>query len=128
MTEARTELTPSPQSPRMARDYVREVLGAWGCEDPDELAVLLTSELVANAVIHASTRLTVTVRLANGVLRIEVRDANFDLPVVRNPGPEATGGRGMLLVESLAQRWGADVDKAGKVVWFELASRRRQSA
>ena len=125
--DARTDLDALTTSPKAARDFVRAVLDAWDCDDPHEIALLLTSEVVSNAVLHAATRLALDVGWDEdaGVLRIEVRDGSPDLPEIRVPAPDATGGRGILLLERLARRWGARPEAEGKVVWFELAARRR---
>jgi anti-sigma regulatory factor (Ser/Thr protein kinase) len=119
---ARTELEATPASAAAARRFVRDLLAAWDCETDDEVAVLLTSELVSNAVRHAASRLALDVRCEpeNDLVRVEVHDADERLPVVRSPDPDAVGGRGLFLVESLARRWGAEPEGAGKVVWFEL--------
>ena len=126
--DARTELDALASSPKAARDFVRSVLEAWDCDDPDEVALLLTSEVVSNAVVHAATRLALDVGWDEDaeVLRIEVHDGSAVVPQIRNPTEGATGGRGMLLVERLARRWGTHAEGGGgKVVWFELAARRR---
>lgn len=128
--DARTELEPLASSPKAARDFVRSVLDAWDCDDGDEVALLLTSEVVSNAVLHAATRVALDMGWdeAAEVLRIGVHDGSPALPRVKPPSAGAVGGRGMLLVERLARRWGAtpDGDGAGKVVWFEVAGRRRR--
>jgi anti-sigma regulatory factor (Ser/Thr protein kinase) len=125
--EARTELEATPSSAAEARAFVRQLLAAWDCDDEREVAILLTSELVSNAVRHAATRLALEVRADPevDVLRIAVRDENGQLPVRREPEVGATGGRGIFLVDTLARRWGADVEDRGKVVWFELGTGRR---
>jgi anti-sigma regulatory factor (Ser/Thr protein kinase) len=120
MSEARTELGASPHSPRIARDFLRHVMDAWGCDDPDDVAVLLTSEIVSNAVLHAATALSVEIQLEQERLRVAVRDGDLRMPTVQQPAPEDTSGRGLLLVRSLADRWGAERDGHGKVVWFEI--------
>jgi anti-sigma regulatory factor (Ser/Thr protein kinase) len=127
--EARTELDATPGSAAAARAFVRELLAAWDCDDEHEVAVLLTSELVSNAVLHAATRVALEVRADpdGGMLRIAVRDQNGQLPVRREPSLDANGGRGIFLVDALARRWGADADEDGKVVWFEVGAQRRQA-
>jgi anti-sigma regulatory factor (Ser/Thr protein kinase) len=124
-SEARTELDVTPASASFAREFVRARLAAWSCDAEGDVAVLLTSELVSNAVLHAGGRLALGVcgdRVAD-LVRIEVRDGDGRLPVVRPIDTEATNGRGLFLVEALARRWGADAEGAGKVVWFELGAR-----
>jgi anti-sigma regulatory factor (Ser/Thr protein kinase) len=123
--EISTRLDANPDSAAVARRFVREVLDAWDCDDADEVALLLTSEVVSNAVRHAATDLAVRLQLDEdaATLRIEVTDADATMPEVREQSPDATGGRGLVLVEALAQRWGADRTPSGKVVWFELGAR-----
>jgi anti-sigma regulatory factor (Ser/Thr protein kinase) len=101
---------------------VRDVLQAWNCDDPDDIAALLTSEAVTNAVVHAATRLELEVKFDTEaeLLRVEVRDGDPTPPVVRHPPKTDVGGRGMALIEVLARRWGTDPTDTGKVVWFEL--------
>lgn len=125
--EIGTVLDPRPESAAVARRFVREVLDAWDCDDAEELALLLTSEVVSNAVRHAATELVVRLCFDDDamLLRIEVADGDARLPVVQRPPADATGGRGLLLVEALSRRWGADATDGGKVVWFELGARSR---
>lgn len=125
--DARVELAGTVESPAAARGFMRRVLDAWDCEDPDEIAVLLTSEVVSNAVVHAATRLALDVVWDDGgeMLRVEVRDGDECPPRHRHPSIDAVGGRGIMLVESLARRWGSEPEGEGKVVWFELGTRRR---
>jgi anti-sigma regulatory factor (Ser/Thr protein kinase) len=126
---ARTHLDAVPASAGAARHFVRDLLVAWDCDDPDEIAVLLTSEIVSNAVRHAADELgiNVLVGLTDDVLRIEVHDGGPGEPRMQRPPDGAVSGRGLLLVDALARRWGADRNVTGKVVWFELPARRRQS-
>jgi two-component sensor histidine kinase len=85
-------------------------------------AVLLVSELVTNAVMHAQTPLEVQVHVGKGAVRVEVQDDSDALPIARIPRNEATGGRGLQLVERIARAWGIERRTRGKVVWFELAT------
>jgi anti-sigma regulatory factor (Ser/Thr protein kinase) len=83
---------------------------------------LLLSELVTNAVMHARTRFSVVLTRANAVLRCEVTDASPLAPEPRRtPTAGQTGGRGLLLVESVASRWGVQRHQHGKTVWFDLS-------
>ena len=92
-------------------------LGASG--DLDLIAVLL-SELTANAARHAPGPRSISVTVARGVARVEVRDCSSDLPRVLDVDPTRVGGNGMRLVDGLAERWGVDREGQGKVVWFEV--------
>ncbi len=85
---------------------------------------LLVSELVTNAVLHAHSNARVTIDRYKSTIRVAVCDASATRPRVRDYGPEAVTGRGLLLVERLARRWGVELDGAGKCVWFELDGRR----
>jgi serine phosphatase RsbU (regulator of sigma subunit)/anti-sigma regulatory factor (Ser/Thr protein kinase) len=115
-----------------ARRFVRETLQSWLAAEhaPDgrglvDDAVLLTSELVTNAVVHAGTPVQVTCKLADGGLEVMVRDS---LPASLVPGPakdenvpaERTNGRGLLLPSALASAWGVTYGRAAKAVWFRM--------
>ncbi|MER5350109.1 ATP-binding protein [Kitasatospora sp. NPDC002551] len=81
---------------------------------------LCAGELITNAIEHAGERCTVTVRWACGLLRIEVADRCPSLRL-RETDPDATGGRGLLLVEALAFGWGWERSGPGKIVWLTYA-------
>lgn len=118
-----------PESAGQARETARRALRE--AELPDdhiERAVLLVSELVTNAIVHAASDIRVRVR-ARPVTRVEVEDRSPRLPDAPPPERVPTpidslepGGLGLTIVERLASRWGADrhPDGDGKVVWFEL--------
>lgn len=104
------------------RAALRELWGHRVAEDPAFTAELLTSELVTNALIHTAYGAVVTASLAGDVLRVEVRDFAPEPPDPYLPVSEdRTHGRGLLLVQALADAWGVRALGAGKVVWFELA-------
>ena len=86
------------------------------------MAALLTSELVTNAVLHATGPLRVSVEGGDGHVRVTVQDGTIVVPRVLDPDPESTSGRGMQLVDVLAARWGAETTTTGKSVWFELTA------
>jgi anti-sigma regulatory factor (Ser/Thr protein kinase) len=82
---------------------------------------VLTSEVVANAVTHAGTDVTVQVQSSHGRARVEVHDGSAELPEMQIPGAALRTGRGLAIVDALADDWGYwPVDGNGKVVWFEL--------
>ena len=89
--------------------------------DADDAALLVT-ELASNALRHGGPGVDLWVRPADGDgLRVELVDGHAtSLPVVRTPGPDAEGGRGLLIVSALARSWGTERLSAGKCVWFEL--------
>ncbi len=114
-------------SPAEARALVRQTLAAWDCDDLDDVASLLTTEVVANAVRYAADQIALRVSLDDGVVRVEVHDSNPVLPEGHRVSRGATSGRGLLVIDALAQRWGAQPDGTGKIVWFELATGGQRS-
>ena len=122
MAEAAVELPGNPGSARTARRFVDRTLESWGGQGWTDSALLLVSELVTNVVLHARTAMTLVLREAADVLRIEVHDESPRLPTRKTYGVEAGTGRGLMLVEQLSQSWGAEPNSegTGKVVWFEL--------
>ncbi|MFE0811808.1 ATP-binding protein [Streptomyces sp. NPDC058794] len=114
-----------PDAVRTARSRVRGALREWGLDDVGDIAALLVSELVTNALRHATG--PIGVRLVrrragpDGILLVEVSDPLPDPPRVRVARPGDEDGRGLQLVASSARRWGTRPGEAGKTVWFELA-------
>ena len=122
MLQQRT-LPPDPSSAMAARAFAREVLSAWHESDAAETVLLLVSELVANAVLHAGTKVEVCMLRRGHKLRVEVSDESPVLPATRNFETDATTGRGLGLVDALADSWGAEPRaEHGKVVWFEVTA------
>jgi anti-sigma regulatory factor (Ser/Thr protein kinase) len=119
--EAMTALAGDASSVQRARAFVKTTLNTWEMPDHAEVAVLLTSELVTNAVVHARSRIELRIRYQpNGVLRIEVVDESFREPFRLSAPTEATAGRGLAILDNLAARWGVQTLDTGKAVWFEL--------
>ncbi len=89
---------------------------------PDEvaLATLLSSELVTNAYLHARSDTRVTVHTDGQVVRVEVFDLGAGGVELLSPSSEETFGRGLQIVDALADRWGHDSGSEGNRVWFEL--------
>nr|WP_202447554.1 SpoIIE family protein phosphatase [Streptomyces sp. SID5468] len=112
-------LEPHPQTAGRARRLVRRALHRWALDDLAEAVELLVSEVVTNAVRHAERPITLRL-LRTDVLRVEVGDDAPQLPRMRHAQPQDENGRGLFLVNRVAQRWGATRLSAGKVVWFEL--------
>ena len=109
------------QSARLARSFVADTLSSWLGSRDHEVAALLTSELVTNAVLHAGTEVGVTITLARTVVRIAVDDGSDRCPQPLRPDDYASAGRGLQLIDDLADGWGVDpVPDGGKIVWFML--------
>lgn len=103
------------------RGALREFLRAWGKPGRSDIAELLTSELVTNALVHTDHDAILTATVGPGRLRVEVRDFVGRRPKLRVPNADdGTHGRGLVLVQSLADAWGVRSHGVGKVVWFEL--------
>jgi anti-sigma regulatory factor (Ser/Thr protein kinase) len=115
-------LEPESQSPRVARRWVRDRLLGLGREDVQGSAQLLVTEVVTNALLHAGTAIRVTLRLEGDCVRVEVADGSTSEPVRRRHSSLATIGRGVALLDDLAEDWGWTVTTNGKIVWF-LVSR-----
>ena len=106
-------------APRSARRWLRQQLAV----DPDssvgDLAELLLTEVVTNVVVHARTPATVRVVEEGDVVCVEVEDGSLTPPRRQEPsGGDDESGRGMEMLDALAQRWGWRRRPAGKVVWF----------
>lgn len=115
-------LKPDPRSAWQARRLASEALAGHAEGDTLHNALLVVSELVSNAVSHAGTPVTVGIKVASdGVVRIEVGDGRTWPPRPRKVSPDSVGGRGLLLVEALSNRWGVETRGDGKVVWAEIA-------
>jgi anti-sigma regulatory factor (Ser/Thr protein kinase) len=107
------------------RHALREFLRYRWKEEPAQVAELLLSELATNALIHTRHGAVVTVSVAPAKLRVEVRDFVSGLPLSYVPdADDGTHGRGLLLVQRLADAWGVGAHALGKVVWFELDGER----
>jgi anti-sigma regulatory factor (Ser/Thr protein kinase) len=104
----------------LSRRFTEHWLGRWECDGLVADAQLLVSELVSNALMHAATEVTLTLDLDQERLRIEVEDGGADLPPLGAVVPEAASGRGLLIVDRVASRWGTMPAPDGKVVWAEL--------
>ncbi|MER7621813.1 SpoIIE family protein phosphatase [Streptomyces sp. NPDC126503] len=116
---------PVGRSVAAARAFVRDTLQGWGHPELVDDAVVLTSELVTNAVVHAGTAAEVLCLRSEDSIRVEVADRypEREVPVQggRSPGsPDRENGRGLLLCAAIAARWGVDYSPTRKHVWFHL--------
>ncbi|MFD4408843.1 ATP-binding protein [Streptomyces sp. NPDC058476] len=118
----------TPRGARLARRLVANRMDVWGFAYDSEVSenvTLVVAELAANAVRHGRVRgrdFRVRLLWREGVVRVEVADGRTDrLPVLQEPS-DGEGGRGLLLVAGLAERWGVDPRPGGayKVVWAEV--------
>jgi anti-sigma regulatory factor (Ser/Thr protein kinase) len=115
------DLPPEPRSATRARELVREHLDSVAPPDAVEVAALVATELVTNAVLHARTTIVVAVDVEPGRIRLRVADESDVVPARRNYAPEAATGRGLALVDRLATAWGVERSPRGKAVWAEIA-------
>ncbi|MEU8488701.1 SpoIIE family protein phosphatase [Streptomyces sp. NPDC048641] len=133
MITARAAATFEPvgRSVATARAFVRDTLQGWGFPDIIDDAVVLTSELVTNAVVHAGTSAEVLCLRTDDGVRIEVADRypEREIPLQQSAinmgSPDREGGRGLQLCAALATRWGVDYTPTHKLVWFQLALPQR---
>jgi anti-sigma regulatory factor (Ser/Thr protein kinase) len=107
-----------------ARRHVRASLADWNLETLCDAALLLTSEVVTNSLLHARSAIRLTIELTTNGVRIAVTDASTVIPAMRPRSQSATTGRGLLLLSNLADDWGTEVADAGKTVWFTLSGGR----
>ncbi len=135
MLQVQLEVRPDPSEVGRARRWARSRLAGAGIQADEPLAetlVLLVSELVTNAVVHTGRSAVLRLVLpgkatgeagdpaGEATVRVEVDDASDRAPVPRCVDGEETGGRGLALVDGLADRWGWSREGAGKRIWCEL--------
>jgi len=120
---ARIALPRSPASVGEARRFIQARAAAWSIPEPaGSQLVLIGSELVTNAVLHARTELTVTLELRDGRVRIGVTDRSQAPATLRHYQADAMTGRGLGVVAALSDRWGISAAPDGKVVWAEVVA------
>jgi len=116
-------LGPDKRSPAVARAFVRSTLREWGYVGLIDEVVLAVSEIVTNAVVHAASPSSLVIVDYEGVLHVRLRDDDVEAPVLRHSDVDSTNGRGMVLVDGLAERWGVERASEGKVVWLDITKR-----
>jgi anti-sigma regulatory factor (Ser/Thr protein kinase) len=120
----RVRLTSGPAAAAQARSQVRAAIRAWEAAVDEDVAVLLASELVTNAITHETNEtVTLVITCPRGQLRVDVHDTSHRLPVVLEAPIDAEAGRGLMLVATLSDEWGFYRTPAGKAVYFTLAFR-----
>ncbi|WP_436992211.1 ATP-binding protein [Streptomyces sp. enrichment culture] len=124
LKEDRLDYTPFPSSVSLARRRTARLVGEWGYPGVAGDASLIVSELAGNALLHGRVlgRLfRVHLMLTASVVRIEVSDARGEqCPKPRSPADDEQFGRGLLIVDALAARWGVTPRTVGKTVWAEI--------
>ncbi|WP_329454418.1 SpoIIE family protein phosphatase [Streptomyces sp. NBC_01497] len=112
-----------PAALHSARQMIRAAVGAWGARERSDDIELAADELITNALMHTDDGAVVTVRVVSGAerrLRVEVEDRSSALPRRRELGEAGLSGRGLLLVDNLADGWGVESRGSGKSVWCEF--------
>jgi len=120
----RISLLAGPAAAAQARRHVGAIIRAWDLPVDDYTAALLTSELVTNAILHASDEhesIELVISWGAGLLRVEVHDGSRSAPARVHALPYAEAGRGLMLLESLSSSWGSRETVRGKAVYFTLA-------
>lgn len=119
---ARAVLPATDRAPLAARRVVSTLLIAWGCADQVEVAELVTSELVSNAVRYAAEAGDIEVELVvdDRVIQLSVADGSPEYPSVHPQDSGRHNGLGLHLVERVSSRWGVEDYLLGKRVWLEL--------
>jgi len=121
MESVETQLPSTVNSPQLARAFLRSALQTWKLDGFGDVTELLASELVANVVTHVGAPMTLRVCRGQTTMRVEIDDPSPDAPVLRHPDSADEHGRGVLLVDELANDWGVETHPDhGKTVWFEI--------
>jgi anti-sigma regulatory factor (Ser/Thr protein kinase) len=122
LQRCRARLTAGPSAAAEARRQVEAAVCAWDIPVDPDVAVLLTSELVTNAIRHeVSGTVTLAITCSREHLRVDVHDTSRTLPMVVEAAVDAETGRGLMLVATLSAEWGFYRTPAGKAVYFTLA-------
>ena len=120
--QRRVRLTRKPAAAAEARSQVRVAIGEWRVPVDPDVAILLTSDLVTNAITHGDGEtLTLAIRCSRGHLRIDVYDKSRSLPLGMDEPADTDAGRGLVLVAALSTEWGSFRTPAGKAMYFTLA-------
>jgi anti-sigma regulatory factor (Ser/Thr protein kinase) len=119
VSPAALELEPELTSVRRARHWLGDALSGQP-DEPTDTAILLTSELVTNAILYAPGPVRVVLTLEQDVIRVEVHDSSVVEPLSKSYDAEALTGRGLDLLGALSDSWGVDLSDSGKAVWFQL--------
>jgi hypothetical protein len=120
--QRRVRLTREPAAAAEARSQVRAAIGDWKVPVDPDIAVLLASDLVTDAIMHGDgATLTLAIRCSRGRLRIDVYDKSRPLPAGVAEPAGTRAGSGLVLVAALSTEWGSFRTPAGKAMYFTLA-------
>lgn len=108
-----------PESVTAARNFVRRALEGVPT-DMAQTVELMVSELATNCVRHTDGNFEISVEQDAEEIRVEAVDSGGGKPQLRSPGPSDPHGRGLLIVDALADAWGVDVARGQKFVWFTV--------
>ncbi|MFE4826647.1 ATP-binding protein [Streptomyces sp. NPDC056672] len=126
-TQYRQELTVRPGVLAGIRQIVGMYVRLWGFASLAETAALCTHELLSNVGKHTdSAQCVLTLQRRLDGVRVVVSDTSGELPVVREPNWAAEGGRGLIVLENMADTWGVEGHSLGKDVWFEIRRPSRE--
>ncbi|MFI6577576.1 SpoIIE family protein phosphatase [Nocardiopsis sp. NPDC050513] len=135
---ARRDFPPAPETAAAAREFVHDTLLSWGVPEPFDDVILLVSELVTNAVVHARSALEVAVRRVDGCIEVMVTDSAPDRAVPQagplrvdaapSSGDARGAGLGLALASAIASSWGVSYGRDDKAVWFRIEDTTRPSA
>jgi anti-sigma regulatory factor (Ser/Thr protein kinase) len=112
---------------RVARQALRRWLDERSCTNSED-AMLVLSELVTNAMVHAQAGCTIEVQHDDDLLRLDVRDPSPAPPTIGSAHPDDIGGRGLRLVAAITQAWGWEPTDGGKRVWAHLVAPAHRAA
>jgi anti-anti-sigma regulatory factor len=116
-------LEPLVGAARRSREMITEACDRWGRPELAGSACIVVTELVNNVVSHSRTSMTVLLAVHDDGMSVAVRDRSQAVPTFTGaPAPTSYGGRGMLLIDSVASRWGSLVLTNGKVVWAQITA------
>lgn len=111
----------APQAPGVVRRFVCDTLRGWGLDELIDDSALIAAELATNAVAHAHSAVTVSLSRRPHGVRLVVGDANPTLPSLRAATQLGRGGRGLRIVDAIADGWGCERTPDGKRVWADIS-------
>lgn len=118
--EASWRFVSSPEAARRARRFVENTVSDWQLDEVLDSAVIAAGELAANAAVHAGGDFTIGLLRLPDRLRLMVGDPRPHPVVPRDPPAMAVGGRGLAMVDSIADDWGCELQEGGKVIWADF--------